>query len=468
MSEGYKFDPTVLREYDIRGIVGQNLGHDDAHAVGRAIGTIVAEEGGSSVATGYDGRHSSPELEKALVDGLLESGMTVKRMGRGPTPMLYYTAKMLDTDGGVMITGSHNPPQYNGIKMLTRDKGALYGDHIRRIGRIAAEGAYAEGKGQAQKVDILDNYVERLMRDFTAGDRRRLSVAWDAGNGAAGDAVAKMAARLPGQHETLFTDIDGDFPNHHPDPSVPNNLSDLIHCVREKNCDVGLAFDGDGDRLGVVDDKGRIISGDQLLALYAQDVLKTHPGAPIIADVKASLVLFEEIERLGGKPVMWKTGHSLIKAKMKEIESPLAGEMSGHIIFADKYYGYDDALYAAVRVLDYLARRNEPLSELYDRLPQTETTPEVRFPCSEERKFKVIEEVRDRLADSDAEVNAIDGVRVSTQDGWWLLRASNTQDVLVARCEAKTPEGLERLKQLLVDQLEKSGLESPSFEAAAH
>ncbi|MFQ6016601.1 MAG: phosphoglucomutase/phosphomannomutase PgmG [Kiloniellaceae bacterium] len=459
MPPGHRFDPTVLREYDVRGVVGRTLSRDDAAALGRAFGTVLRRRGGVSACVGYDGRLSSPELEGALVEGLKACGLKVLRIGRGPTPMLYFAGHALDTDGGVMVTGSHNPPDFNGFKMVL-DKASLFGADIQRLGEIAAVGHYETGVGSVADHAVFDPYVARLLQDFEAGGRA-LRVAWDAGNGAAGEVMAALTARLPGEHILLNEAIDGSFPAHHPDPTVPENLGQLRDCVVERACDLGLAFDGDGDRIGVVDGQGRILWGDQLMLLFARNILKDRPGATIIADVKASQVLFDEVARLGGKPLMWKTGHSLIKAKMAESGAPFGGEMSAHLFFADRYYGYDDALYAAVRLIGIVSHSGQSLADFRDSLPRVVNTPEIRFACPEDRKSAVIGEVRARLADSGAEVTEIDGVRVRNEDGWWLLRASNTEDVLVARCEAMDTAGLERLKAALVGQLEASGLQPP-------
>ena len=461
MSEAHTFHPTVLREYDIRGIVGTTLTAADARAVGRAFGTVVARGGGKTVCVGYDGRLSSPELEAAMVDGLVACGLHVLRIGLGPTPMLYFATRDREAAAGIMITGSHNPPDYNGIKMML-GKGPVYGQQIQDIGVIASKADYVSGEGSSERIDVKDAYVDRMMQDYDG--TRDLTVAWDAGNGASGEILRRLTAKLPGKHILLFDEIDGNFPHHHPDPTVEKNLVDLKKAVAENGCDIGIGFDGDGDRIGAIDHLGRVVWGDQLVAIYAADVLKNHPGATIIADVKASQTLFDEIAKLGGNPLMWKTGHSLLKAKMAETGSPLAGEMSGHIFFADKWYGFDDALYCAVRLIGLVSKLNQPLSELRDRLPPVVNTPETRFQVSEERKFQVVQEVKARLKDEGADVNDIDGVRVKTADGWWLLRASNTQDVLVARAESGTPEGLERLKTMVVAQLEASGLQAPSFE----
>src|SRR5487761_1375758 len=422
-AEGHVFDPTILREYDIRGVVGQTLHEADAHAIGRSFGSIIAEKGGKRIAVGRDGRLSSPALERAPVDGLTASGVDVVRVGLGPTPMLYFASHTLDVAGGIMVTGSHNPPTHNGFKLVLGQK-SFFGADIQRLGAIAA--------------------------DYRGG-QRSLSVVWDAGNGATGEAVQLLVKALPGRHVLLNETIDGRFPVHHPDPTEPKNLKQLQQTVLQEKADLGIAFDGDGDRIGVVDGQGRILWGDQFMILLAGEIVAKQPGATIIADVKASQSLFDEIKRIGGTPLMWKTGHSLIKAKMAEIGAPLAGEMSGHIFYADGYYGYDDALYTAVRLLGIIARGRDSLAALRDRMPAVVNTPELRFPCAEDRKFKVVDEVRARLKAASAEVAAVDGVRVKTADGWWLLRASNTQDVLVARAEGRDAAALERLKGSLAE-----------------
>ena len=465
MAFSHNFDPTSLREYDIRGIVGSTLGPADAFAVGRTFGSMVVNAGGKTVAVGYDGRLSSPMLEPELVAGLVACGVEVLRVGLGPTPMLYYAATTLKADGAVMVTGSHNPPDHNGFKMMFGGK-PFFGAQITRLGAMAASGdVVAEAPGKVTPVDVASDYNARLLSDWDGGDRI-LNVVWDNGNGAAGDALTRLVKTLPGRHTVLNGTIDGTFPAHHPDPTVPKNLEQLIAKVLELGADIGIAFDGDADRIGVVDDTGAMLFGDQLLVVLARDVLKQHPGGTIIADVKASQVLFDEVAKAGGKPLMWKTGHSLIKAKMAETGSPLAGEMSGHVFFADRWYGFDDALYAAVRMLGIVARMDGKLSDVRLAMPQVINTPELRFPCDDRRKFGVVAEVAERLKAEGARVNDVDGVRVLTEDGWWLLRCSNTQAVLVARCEATSPEGLQRLKAALAGQLEASGLAAPDFEGA--
>ncbi len=462
MSFLHHFDPTALREYDIRGIVGTTLTEADAYAIGRVFATLVRRAGGRSVVVGCDGRLSSPRLEQALVNGLKASGVEAVRLGIGPTPMLYYAATVAKAGGAVMVTGSHNPPDYNGFKMMLDGK-PFFGTQIQELGRIAADGGAMSGVGSERRIDIAAEYVARLAQDWDGGTRG-LRVVWDNGNGAAGDVLRELVKRLPGQHTLLYAEIDGRFPNHHPDPTVPANLAALVARVREDKADLGIALDGDADRIGVVDDRGAMLFGDQLLVVLARDVLRHHPGATIIADVKASQVLFDEVAKAGGVPLMWRTGHSLIKAKMAETGSPLAGEMSGHIFFADQWYGFDDALYAAVRLLGIVARMEVPLSAVRAALPKVVNTPELRFDCAEARKFAVVAEVATRLRGAGAQVEDIDGVRVSTPDGWWLLRASNTQAVLVARCEAADEAGLARLKAALSAQLQASGLPAPDFE----
>ncbi|MXO86126.1 phosphomannomutase [Altererythrobacter aurantiacus] len=458
----HQFDPTVLREYDIRGIIGDTLGAEDARAIGRTFGSMLREEGGNTVAVGFDGRVSSPMLDHALVEGLTASGCDVVRIGMGPTPMLYFAeASDENIDGGIMITGSHNPANYNGFKMVFQGR-PFFGKDIAELGRRAAEGKWTDGNGSVSNRDVTDDYLDKLLTALDGIDRdylARVKVAWDAGNGAAGAVLEKLTARLPGEHHVLFPEVDGNFPNHHPDPTVEENLADLKAIVDDKNLDFGIAFDGDGDRIGAIDGEGRVIWGDQLLMIYAEDLLSRQQGVTIIADVKASRALFDHVAKHGGKPLMWNTGHSLIKSKMKETGSPLAGEMSGHVFFADTYYGYDDALYAGLRLLAASARLGKSVTQLRGEMPAMLNTPEMRFQVDESRKFAAIEEVKARLADSDDDVNDTDGVRVTNADGWWLLRASNTQDVLVARAESDTQEGLDRLMAQIDEQLAASGLE---------
>lgn len=456
-AKAYQFNPVILREYDIRGQIGKNLSTDDAYALGQAFGSFVRRRGGRTVAVGYDGRTTSPAMAKALSDGLLAVGVDVDFIGLGPTPMLYFAVKSRGADGGIMVTGSHNPPDYNGFKMMLQSE-PVFGAMIQDIGKIAADGAFESGQGTLSQYDIRGDYIARLLQDLT-GDRP-LKIAWDNGNGAAGDVLKMLTDRLPGEHILLFDDIDGSFPNHHPDPTVDANLVDLQRAVAENGCDLGIAFDGDADRIGVVDENGTVLRCDILMTIYARDVLAAHPGGAIIGDVKCSQVMFDEITRLGGTAVMWKTGHSLIKDKMRELNAPLAGELSGHIFFADTYYGYDDALYCAVRLINALGAAQGGLSTLTKDLPTLYSTAEVRFEVDEAEKFDLVPRIFAHLKANPAPgvaLDDIDGVRVSTKDGWWLCRPSNTQSVLVARAEANSLEGLERLKAMAVEHVAAIG-----------
>jgi phosphomannomutase len=459
----HTFHPSILREYDIRGEVDKTLSAEDAYALGRAFGTFVHRKGGKSVAVGYDGRLSSPEFAGEVVRGLSETGLDVSTIGLGPTPMLWFAVKHLKTDAGIMVTGSHNPSNFNGFKM-TLQKEPVYGGTIQAIGDIAANGDFIQGEkaGKITPVSIQADYIARLVQDLTA--TRELSIAWDNGNGAAGVALSDLVAKIPGKHTVLFQDIDGTFPNHHPDPTVDKNMVDLQRAVQENKCDLGIAFDGDGDRVGVIDENGDILRCDTLLALYAAEIIAEKPGAPIIGDVKCSQVMFDEIERLGGTPIMWKTGHSLVKAKMAETKAPLAGELSGHIFFADKYYGFDDALYCAVRLINIVARAKGGLSNLTKHLPKTHSTPEIRVDVPEEEKFKIVPKIIAAMKnDKNVELSDIDGIRVKNADGWWLVRPSNTQSCLSVRAEGNSPQALAALKAMAVEQLEKLGY-SLSFE----
>jgi phosphomannomutase len=455
-------DPTIFREYDIRGTVGKNITADFAFQLGCAYGTFCRNQGFSSVAVGYDGRMSSPVLADALMHGIMRTGCQVLLVGMGPSPMLYFAVKHIPTDAGIMVTGSHNPSDMNGFKMLTKN-GPVFGDTIQHLRQIMESQNYVLGQGAQHNYVVNQLYVERLLKDLDLNGTHP-NVAWDAGNGAAGAVLPDLTAKMPGQHLLLYADVDGRFPNHHPDPTVDENLVDLIAAVKTNKCDLGIAFDGDGDRIGVVDETGGVIRCDMLLALYAREVLQNHPGAAIIGDIKCSTVLFDEVARLGGKPVLWKTGHSLIKQKMAEERAPLAGELSGHIFFADKYYGFDDGLYCAVRLLNEVARADGKLSSLFAHLPRLYNTPELRFDVEETEKFGLIDAMRDAVKHQIAgragwEMVDIDGVRVNTPEGWWLMRASNTQAVLVSRCEASSAEGLDRMKDAVKEAGAAVGLE---------
>ncbi len=455
----HRFDPAILRANDIRGVVGHTLHTADAHALGEVFGAVIRERGGGALAVGRDGRTSSPDLEEALVAGLVSTGLTVHRIGICPSPALYFAVHHLGLDGGVMVTGSHNPPEYNGFKMMVGVE-PFSGCDLRDLGERARPGTRAPGRGRVCEADIIGPWTGRLRDGLDIGPGLR--VVWDCGNGAAGPALTELCRTLPGHHRILFDEVDGRFPNHHPDPTVAANLSQLAAEVRLRRADLGIAFDGDADRIGVVDETGTVLDGDLLLALFAEEVLRERPGGTVIADVKSSQVLFDRIGELGGKAMIWPSGHALIRRRMAETGAVLAGELSGHIFFADRYFGFDDAFYAALRLLEILARRHAPLSEFRAGLPRLASTPELRFPCPDERKLAVVDDVRARLAARrDVEVCTIDGVRVRSADGWWLLRASNTQDALVARLEATDTAGLARLHTELSELLSCAGLTLP-------
>jgi len=454
----HSFHPTSLREYDIRGIIGETLGEADAYAIGRGFGTCLVRAGGKKAAVGYDGRVSSPMLEEALVKGLNDSGADVVRIGMGPTPMLYYAEAVLDdVDGGIEITGSHNPANYNGFKMVLMGK-PFFGADILKLGRMATTGDWVEGVGSSEHLDILDQYVARVAQ---AAPQKAFRIGWDAGNGAAGPAIEKLVKMLPGEHHLLFVEVDGQFPNHHPDPTDPENLIDLQRLVAEKQLDFGVAFDGDGDRIGAIDGEGRVIWGDQLLQIYAADVLGEVPGATIIADVKASQALFDRVTELGGQPMMWKTGHSLIKSKMKETGSSLAGEMSGHIFFKERWFGFDDGSYAGARLLEIVSRSPDANAVL-KALPTSHSTPELNVPCEEGEPHRLTADLLERVRHlglpapgHHPTLSDIDGVRIDWDDGFGLIRASNTTPVLVLRFEGQTESSLERIRHDMLALLQQ-------------
>ena len=456
MFKPHKFNKNILRAYDIRGIVKETLNAIDAERLGNIFASSF-NNGPKKVIVCRDGRLSSPDLVKSLKKGLLESGADVIDIGLGPSPMLYYAAHHLMSDGAIMVTGSHNPSNHNGFKIM---KGTVpfFGDDISDIGVRGLNGDWSYSTGSSKEYYIEDEYIQTLLKSTKINNfKNNIKVVWDPGNGAAGDIIKKLVGYLPGQHILINETIDGSFPAHHPDPTDPKNLEEMISVVKDNKFDVGVAFDGDGDRLGLVSGNGNIIWGDQIVALLSQEVLKDNPNSPIIADVKASQTLFNEIKRLGGVPVMWKTGHSFIKAKMKEISAPLAGEMSGHIFFSDRYYGYDDGIYAALRVLELISD-NYTLDDFLKSLPKTFSTQEIKINCSDEVKFTIIEELSILLDEAGLAVNKIDGLRVQKDDGWWLLRASNTQAVLVARIEADSEDSLKNFQEELSYYLKKFDL----------
>jgi phosphomannomutase/phosphoglucomutase len=444
-------NPAIFREYDIRGIVDKDLTPGVVEALGRGLGTYFRRRGAREAAVGRDVRLSSPAYFEALAGGLQSTGCDVVDLGVVPTPLLYFAIFNNNKEAGVMITGSHNPPEYNGFKvMLGRE--AVFGPMIREIGELVRRGDFiADSPGRRSKLDVVPAYRDYLLGNLKL--ERKLKIVVDAGNGTGGVVAVPVFERLGAEVIPLFCDMDGRFPNHHPDPTLPEAMQDLVRKVAETGADAGIAYDGDADRIGVVDDRGKILWGDQLMILFARDILPRRPGAAVIAEVKSSKLLFEEVARLGGKPVMWKTGHSLIKKKIKEEGAALAGEMSGHIFFADRYFGYDDAIYASGRVLEILSRSAKKLSEHLAGLPVTYSTPEIRVYASDEVKFKIVDEVRRALA-ARYPVADIDGVRADMGGGWALVRASNTQAVLVMRFEADTPERLEAIQKEVKAEVE--------------
>ena len=440
-------NPKLIRSYDLRGRVGTDLTEDDARALG--LRYAMRLEGARRVAVGYDGRLSSPALEAALLDGLVAGGAHVERIGRGPIGMLYHAVHSRDLDGGIMITGSHNPPDQNGFKLLL-GKEPVFGPALDALVRSPAMPCH---RGAIAAADIEDDYVDRLVA--AAEGAPALRVGWDPGNGATGEVLARLVGRLPGEHRIINRAIDGRFPAHHPDPSMPDNLEQLSRLVRSDRLDLGIAFDGDGDRIGVVDGDGEIFWPDQLVLLLAEDLLPGHPGAPIVADVKSSRVLFDGIAAAGGRPVMAPSGYVLIRKAMLREDAPMAGEMSGHIFFADRWTGTDDALHVAMRLLAVLGRTSLPAFRA--RLPHTVATPELRLPCADERKAGILAAVEAGL--ENAELNRTDGLRVTTELGWWLLRSSGTEPKLTARIEAWDQAGLESLRRDLFARLKAAGLD---------
>ena len=434
--------PTIFREYDIRGIADADLLDDGIELLGQGIGTYLQRRAGRKVHVGRDTRLSSPRLSNAIIKGLLETGCEVTDLGVVPTPVLYYSAHKLGPDGAVMITGSHNPPEYNGFKVVC-GAGTIHGDEIQRVLRIIQKEDFATGRGIEQRLDMAPAYVEEISSFFRF--ERPVRVVLDAGNGTAGPVMHQILERLGCDAVELYFEMDGNFPNHHPDPTVVKNLDDLVKAVREHKAELGLAFDGDADRLGAVDENGNVVWGDQLMLIYAREILARKPGATFIGEVKCSQVMYDGIRKLGGNPIMYKTGHSLIKAKMKEVGAELAGEMSGHLFFHDRYFGYDDALYAACRLMEIIDRSGKPLSAQLEGVPKTVTTPEIRIDCPDEAKFQVVRLVTEQFRKI-REVVDVDGARVLFPEGWGLLRASNTQPILVMRFEATTQKLLEEYR----------------------
>ncbi|WP_241126765.1 phosphoglucomutase/phosphomannomutase PgmG [Novosphingobium terrae] len=484
MSEGLRagagkgLDPSILREYDIRGVVGATLNEGDARAIGLGFAALLRDKAGPEspcIVVGRDGRLSSPMLEAALVEGLVAGGVDVVRIGLSSTPMLYYAEAALrlgeltstrPVQGGIQVTGSHNPKDHNGFKIVL---GGLpfFGEDLQRLnGVIAGLPEAPEGvvmsPGLIEEIDILPAYIDRLLSDITGLDQAelaRLRIGWDAGNGAAGPAIEALTACLPGEHHLLFTHVDGHFPHHHPDPTVETNLADLRHLVLSKRLDFGVAFDGDADRVGLIDGQGRVVWGDRILAILAQDLLKRLPGADILADVKSSQALFDHVAACGGRPSLWKTGHSHIKSRMKATAAPLAGEMTGHIFFAEDWYGFDDGLLAALRLMAASLRLGQSIADLASALPHTAATPELRIAVAgDARPLDLVAAVRQAVEVEGLDMNPIDGIRVTSADGWWLLRASNTEAKLSARAEGRDEMALKRVLADLEARLASVGV----------
>lgn len=441
---------SIFRAYDIRGIVGETLDRDIVHAIGQAIGSEALDRSQADLCVGYDGRHSSPDLADALSQGILSTGCNVINIGAVPTPVLYFATHHLETGSGVMVTGSHNPANYNGLKMMLAEE-TLSGDGIQALLTRIQQSDLRRGQGAYTQQDIRRDYLDRIVDDIAVA--APLRVVLDAGNGIAGELAPILVEELGCEVVPLFCEVDGDFPNHHPDPGKPENLSALIEKVQEEKADIGLAFDGDGDRLGVVTNSGRIIWPDRLLMLFARDVVSRNPGSDVIYDVKCSRRLAGVISEAGGRPIMWKTGHSLIKAKMRETGAPLAGEMSGHMFFKERWYGFDDGLYAAARLLEILGIEDRDTDDVFEELPDDLSTPEINVDVSEDTKFAIVDKLASSGDFGDSSIYNIDGVRVEYQDGWGLCRASNTTPVLVLRFEAENEAALERIKTIFREQL---------------
>ena len=439
--------PTIFREYDIRGIADIELLNEGITGLGRAIGTTLVRGGATTFSVGRDCRLSSGRLHDALLEGLVSTGLEVIDLGVVPTPLLYYSVFHLKIDGGVMITGSHNPAEYNGFKIMSGHS-TIHGEEIQQIRRLIEKNDFVTARGSVKTVDIVTPYVEEITGQFQF--ERRVRVVFDAGNGAAGPVVHRMMEKLNVDPVELFFEMDGRFPNHHPDPTVPKNLEALIASVKEHGAELGIAFDGDSDRIGAVDEKGTVVYGDQLMIIYSREILSRKPGCTVIGEVKCSQSMYDDIRNHGGNGIMWKTGHSLIKAKMKEEHAELAGEMSGHMFFADRYYGFDDAPYAACRLIEIVAQSGKPLSYQLADLPTTVSTPELRVDCPDETKFEVVSKVRDHFK-TRYETLDVDGARINFPNGWGLVRASNTQPVLVLRFEAATPEQLKAYRAEVED-----------------
>ncbi|MFC1838557.1 phosphomannomutase/phosphoglucomutase [Thermodesulfobacteriota bacterium] len=446
-------NPAIFREYDIRGKYPDDLNRETAHDLGIALGTYYHQKGAERISLGHDCRLSYPVLKEALISGLMESGITVTDIGMVPTPLLYFSIVELKLDGGIQITGSHNPPEYNGFKICL-GKSTIYGEEIQKIRHILENDDFKKGDGSLEKADIIAPYLDYLSENINPGGIKR-KVVIDAGNGVGGLVAPEVYRSMGVEVDTLFCEPDGNFPNHHPDPTIPENLVHLKKRVEEISADLGIAFDGDADRIGVIDKEGSIIWGDQLMIIFSRDILSSNQGASIIGEVKCSQVLYDDIKNQGGKPIMWKAGHSLIKSKMKESGALFAGEMSGHLFFADRYFGFDDAVYAGARLLEILTTQDKSVRELLSGIPEMVNTPEIRMDCPDDKKFGIVKKLVEEFK-KEYEVIDVDGARVLFDGGWGLIRSSNTQPVLVLRFEAVNEESLEEIRSIFMEKLEKA------------
>ena len=448
-------NPNIFREYDIRGRVPEDLNRETAYRLGQCFGAYYRGFGAKRISLGRDCRLSSPELRLGVMEGMMDVGMDVKDVGMVPTPLLYFSLHHLAVDGGIQITGSHNPPEYNGFKICL-GKTTIYGEEIQKLRRISESGSFPKGKGSVETREVIHPYREEVLKRIRCGQKER-KVVLDAGNGVAGLVAPELYTRMGVEVEKLFCEPDGLFPNHHPDPTLPENLKHLVQRVSDTSADLGIAFDGDADRIGVVDRKGKTLWGDQLMIIFSRDLLKRHPGAKIIGEVKCSQVLYDDIRKNGGVPIMWKAGHSLIKAKMKEEGALLAGEMSGHLFFAERYFGYDDAIYAGARLLEILTNENKELDELLAGVPSLVSTPEIRLDCPDDQKFQIVADLASEFK-KQYQVIDVDGARVVFEGGWGLVRASNTQPVLVLRFEAEDQKTLQEIQKIFMNKLAEKGL----------
>lgn len=458
MNKTHEIVPEILMAYDIRGIVDKQITEVDAYYIGKGFGTILRKRNKKTCTLGYDGRHTSVAYSKECARGLSECGIDVTIVGLLPTPGVYFAMKSLNTDAGFIISASHNPKEYNGFKMLTQE-GPFWGDDIQEIGRLVKSGNFVDGKGNiSENKSIRAEYIKFILKQFRPG-KKTLNVIYDAGNGAVAEVLDDIVKELPGKNKTIFADVDGDFPNHHPDPAVEKNMVLLQKAVVEGKFDIGIGFDGDGDRIGIVDSTGYLLYGDQVLIILERDYLKTHKGEKIMSEVKASKVLYDDIVKNGGIPIMWKPGHSAQKDKMKTDNIKLSAETSGHVYWGDNY-NFDDALYTAMRFLSIMSNSDQSVAEIISSLPKTYGTTEIRITVGNDKKFEIAKQLADKLRKEGRDFVDVDGVRANLTDGWWLVRASNTQPDLTIRCEALSENGLKNVKADLIKNLEVFGIKA--------